>query len=44
MVKHTLKIRRLLADKLSLIDHFVWLALKGLIDTIRANDKHSIQK
>ena len=30
MVKHTQRIRRLLADKLSVFDHFVGLTLKGL--------------
>ena len=30
MVKHTQTIRRLLGDKLSVFDHFVGLALKGL--------------
>ena len=30
MVKHTQKIRRRIADELSVFDHFVGLALKGL--------------
>ena len=31
MVKHTQTIRRLLADELNVFDHFVGLALKGLM-------------
>ena len=33
MVKHTQTIRREFADKLSVFDHFVGLALKGLKDS-----------
>ena len=33
MVKRTQKIRRKFADELSLFDHFVGLALKGLFKT-----------
>ena len=32
MVKHTQTIRRQIANKLSVFDHFVGLALKGLKD------------
>ena len=31
MVKRTQTIRQQIADELSVFDHFVWLALKGLM-------------